>query len=152
MSEVYVAGALKHVPKEWWKIYEKIAAVVKKVGMTPYLPHIDTVKNVRQTVEQIHDPNLSLDLVAEVYEKNIEALRKAKLIIAEVSKPSTGTGFEIGLALEWKKPVICLARNDAAVTSMVLGPVHLNLIKFIRYHNDQEALEKLEGVLRTMFK
>lgn len=147
MSDVYIAGALRHAPKEWWKIYEKIGKVVEKVGMTAHVPHIDTVKNVRQTVEQIHDSNLDLDIRAEVYEKNMEALRKAKLIVAEVSKPSTGTGFEIGLSLEWKKPIICLARNDADVTSMVLGPVHMKKIKLIRYDNEKEALEKLETVL-----
>lgn len=152
MSDVYVAGALRHAPREWWTIYEKIGKVVEKVGMTAHVPHIDTIKNVRQTADEIHDSSLDLDIRAEVYEKNMEALRKAKLIIAEVTMPSIGTGFEIGLSIEWKKTIICLARNDANVTSMVLGPVHLNLIKFIRYENEQEALEKLEDMLRKMFK
>lgn len=26
-SDVYIAGSLRHVPKEWWKIYEKTGKI-----------------------------------------------------------------------------------------------------------------------------
>ena len=152
MSDVYVAGSLRHTPKEWWEIYEKIADVVKKFGLQVHVPHIDTVNAANRNVEDIHNKNLDLETRARVYQKNLEFIKESKLFIAEVSNPSTGTGIEIGFALKQNKPIICLARKDVDVTSMVLGPAHLGLIKVIRYTDENEALNNLEKILSQEFK
>jgi len=150
MSLVYIAGSLRHTPKEWWQIYEKIGKVVSKNGLKPHIPHIDTGALVNQGPEDLHNPNLELSKRAEVYKTNFEMIKKSKLIIAEISYPSTGTGMEIGFALLMDKPVICLARENFDVTSMVLGPVHLGLINFIRYKDEKEALGKLDKILKNL--
>ncbi len=151
MTDVYIAGSLRHTPKEWWKIYEKLADVAKKFGLNVHVPHIDTVDAANMSSEDIHNPNLDLSVRAKVYNKNLEVIKNSKLIIAEVSNPSIGTGIELGVALQHNKPIICLAKTGADITSMVLGPVNLGMIEMVRYENESEALNKLENVLTKKF-
>lgn len=150
--DVYIAGSLRHTSREWWKTYERIGEKIKEVGLRPYIPHIHTIKEVNQRQEDIHNPNLSLELREAVFKKNLEIIKKSKLIVAEVSNPSTGTGVEIGFALLYKKPIICLAKKGADISSMVLGPVNSGLIDLIRYESLDEGLEKLKLLIENKFK
>lgn len=152
MTYIYVAGSLRHTPKEWWKIYEKIGNLCKELGFSVHVPHTDTVKDVGTTVNSIHDPNLDMKVRADVYKRNYKAISEAKLIIAEVTNPSTGTGVEIGFALKLNKPIICLAQRNVDLTSMVLGPAHIGSIDMIRYKDEEDALQQLKVLLETKFK
>ena len=160
MSDVYIADSLRQSPEEWWKIYEKIADVVKEFGLNPYVPHINTINDLNRTIEDIHNQDLDLSVRAESYKKNLEAIKNSKLVIAknsklviaEVTKSSTGTGVEIGFALQFGKPIICLAYKEVDITNMVLGPVHLGLIKLIRYKNENDALVELKNMLKGFYE
>jgi len=152
MPDVYIAGSLRHPPEEWWNIYEKIADVVKEFGLNPYVPHINTINDLNRTIEDIHNPDLDLSVREENYKKNLEAIKNSKLVIAEVTKSSTGTGVEIGFALQFGKLIICLAYKEVDITNMVLGPVHLGLIKIIRYKNENDALVELKNMLKGFYE
>ncbi len=151
MPSVYVAGSLRHVPREWWGVYEKIGKLVESVGLTAHVPHIDTVSalNLNKAIEEW---DLESSQRRDIYRKNLEVIRDAELIIAEITNPSTGTGIEIGFALELNKKIICLAHKNAAITSMVLGPAHLGQIDFIRYEDEEDALSKLKNLLENKFR
>jgi len=150
--DAYIAGSLRHSPKEWWFVYEKIAKVVQALGLKTYVPHIEGIKKVGMKKEELHDKNLNLAIRANAYKINFEAIKNSKLLIAEITKPSTGTGIEIGFALQMNKPIICLAQKDVDITSMVLGPVYLGLIKMIRYEKIDNALIKLKKLLKEIIK
>ncbi len=144
MSDVYIAGSLLHVYKSSWKIYEKIGNVVENFGLKAWIPHIHTADGL--------DPHGNeLDSI-HVFNKNVEIIRNSKMVIAEVTNPSTGTGIEIGTALNLNKPVICLVHKDAKLTRMVRGPVLLGLIELIIYENEEDALIQLKSVLENKFK
>jgi nucleoside 2-deoxyribosyltransferase len=150
MPKVYIAGSLRHSSKEWWSFYEKIAKLAQKIGFKTHVPHIDSVKKINKSVDDLHNPNLSLSIRANAYKENLDAVSNSNLLIAEVTKLSIGTGVEIGFALQLNKSIICLAQKDVDITSMVLGPVHLGLIKLIRYENEADALKKLEKMLKDV--
>ena len=57
----------------------------------------------------------------EIYSRDMGLLEKSDALIAEVSVPSTGVGYEICRALVKGIPVLCLYRPDAIVSAMVLG-------------------------------
>lgn len=151
MSDIYIAGSLRHTPREWWSIYEKIGEFMKTLDFDVHIPHIDTVSDVGAPAETIHDPALDNATRSKVYNRNLEVIHNAKLIIAEITNPSTGTGIEIGWALKLNKPLICLAHKDADVTSMVLGPVHLGKIDLIRYQDERDALAQLKILIESKF-
>jgi nucleoside 2-deoxyribosyltransferase len=56
-----------------------------------------------------------------VYQRDVDWIRAADVLIAEVSTPSHGVGYEIALALAAPKPVLCLYRQGARVSKMITG-------------------------------
>jgi nucleoside 2-deoxyribosyltransferase len=69
----------------------------------------------------------------EVYERDVAWIRACDALIAEVSVPSHGVGYEIGFALEQGKPVLCLAQTGRTVSKMITGNFHPALtMKFYR--------------------
>lgn len=61
-----------------------------------------------------------LDPVA-VYERDSAWIRECEVVIAEVSTPSHGVGFEIAYALGQGKPVICFYQAGTRVSKMITG-------------------------------
>ncbi len=49
----------------------------------------------------------------EIYERDICWLRASDVVVAEVSVPSLGVGYEIGKAEGWGKGVLCLNRKGS---------------------------------------
>lgn len=70
--------------------------------------------------ERVIDP-------AEVYSRDAAWIRACDLLVAEVSVPSHGVGYEIGLALSLGKPVLCLYQRGRAVSKMITGNPDPNL-------------------------
>jgi nucleoside 2-deoxyribosyltransferase len=62
-----------------------------------------------------------------VYTRDAGWMRSADALIAEVSIPSHGVGYEIGFVLGLGKPVLCLYEQGRAVSKMITGNPHPNL-------------------------
>ena len=56
-----------------------------------------------------------------VYERDVRWLQEAQAVIAEVSTPSHGVGYEIAYALSLARPVLCCYRAGARVSKLILG-------------------------------
>ena len=56
-----------------------------------------------------------------VFDRDTAWLRACDAVIAEVSTPSHGVGFEVAYALDRGKPVLCLAREGVRVSKMLTG-------------------------------
>jgi len=78
-------------------------------------------------LEKVIDPR-------EVYERDVNWIRACDVLIAEVSVPSHGVGYEIGFALGRGKPVLCLAQAGIAVSKMITGNPHPALQ--VNYYQD----------------
>lgn len=77
----------------------------------------------------------------EIYARDMGLLVKSDALIAEVTVPSTGVGYEICRALVQRIPVLCLYSPDAAVSAMILGnPDHL---LEVRAYPDKNSLKKI---------
>ncbi len=84
----------------------------------------------------------------EVYERDLQWLQEADALIAEVSTPSHGVGYEIALALLQGKPVLCCYRAGARVSKMITGNDLPNLT--VRaYGNEAEALKIVHQFLES---
>ena len=78
-------------------------------------------------LEKVVDPG-------EVYNRDVTWIRACDALIAEVSVPSHGVGYEIGFALEAGKQVLCLAQAGVAVSKMITGNPHPALR--VKYYQD----------------
>ena len=81
-----------------------------------------------------------------IYERNVEHLHEADVVVADVTTPSLGVGYEIGLAESENKRILCLYRQveDRAVSAMILGNRNLALAEY-------ESIDDIEGILRDFF-
>ena len=59
----------------------------------------------------------------DIHDRDLEWLRSADVLVAEVTTPSLGVGYEIGRAVEWGKRIICLHRPspDRRLSGMIAG-------------------------------
>jgi nucleoside 2-deoxyribosyltransferase len=59
----------------------------------------------------------------QIYDRDMAWLKKSDCLIAEVTTPSLGVGYEIGKASEWGKPVLCLFRpgDGRLLSAMIAG-------------------------------
>jgi len=59
----------------------------------------------------------------DIYDQDIAWLRQADAVVAEVTTPSLGVGYELGRAVAWGTPVLCLYRPDGEhdLSAMVRG-------------------------------
>jgi nucleoside 2-deoxyribosyltransferase len=84
-----------------------------------------------------------------VYERDVAWMRSADALIAEVSVPSHGVGYEIGFALNLGKPVLCLHEQGRAISKMITGNPHPNLT--VRsYQNSVQATELARDFLSAL--
>jgi 2'-deoxynucleoside 5'-phosphate N-hydrolase len=66
------------------------------------------------TLEQHVEPR-------EIYQRDVYWVKDCHALVAEVSTPSHGVGYEIALALSLHKRVLCLYRQGARVSKMITG-------------------------------
>ncbi len=71
----------------------------------------------------------------EIYERDLKWLKESDVLVAEVSTPSHGVGFEIAIAKKLGKRVLCLAKSDKIISAIIEGS-GLNVRK---YKDTQEA-------------
>ena len=91
------------------------------------------------TLEQTVDPG-------EVYARDVAWMRAADVLVAEVSTPSHGVGYEIAYILGLGKPVLCLYRQGARVSKMITGNTEPRLT--VRaYADPAQAVQFLEEFL-----
>lgn len=78
----------------------------------------------------------------QIHDRDMDWVRESDLVLAEVTIPSLGVGYEIGRAIELGKPVLCLFRSDAGYTlsAMIAGSEG---VKPLTYESLDELPEKI---------
>ena len=110
------------------KIYQLIVAELQNLGYAVPTAHLSQ-SDVTE-IENTADPR-------ETYTRDINWIQEAQALVAEVSTPSHGVGYEIAYALGLDKPVLCLAHESSPVSKMVTGNTHPNL-SLVRYTTPEE--------------
>ena len=57
----------------------------------------------------------------DVYQRDVTWIEECEAMVAEVSTPSLGVGYEIAYALNIDRPVLCLYRRGLFVSKMITG-------------------------------
>lgn len=93
-------------------IYQAIVETILEEGYESPTAHLASPEVV--ALEHVIDPE-------EVYTRDIEWINGCDALVAEVSTPSHGVGYEIGYALNLGKPVLCCYRKGVKVSKMITG-------------------------------
>jgi nucleoside 2-deoxyribosyltransferase len=91
------------------------------------------------TVESAVDPR-------QVYERDVNWVKACDAMIAEVSTPSHGVGYEIALALSLGKSVLCCHAVDRRVSKMISGNSHPK-IRVVAYKDGIRLLEEIDSFI-----
>ncbi len=121
-------------------VYQSITRALLEDGIEVPTAHLAETSVVDE--EKIIEPSA-------VYERDVAWMRSADALIAEVSMPSHGVGYEIGYALNLGKPVLCLHEQGRAVSKMITGNPHPNLM--VRaYQTSVQAADLARGFVSTL--
>lgn len=77
-----------------------------------------------------------------IHDRDLYWLRNSQVVVAEVTTPSLGVGYEIACAVNWRIPVITLyKRGDKSVSAMISGS---DGCRHFEYENLEEAYHIIE--------
>ncbi|HEX2696881.1 MAG TPA: nucleoside 2-deoxyribosyltransferase [Anaerolineales bacterium] len=113
--------------REFERVYQHLTAALLADGHT--LPTAYLAQPSAVTTEANISPR-------EVYERDISWIQNTDALIAEVSVPSHGVGYEIGFALNEGKPVLCLCQDGRKLSKMISGNSHPALA--VKYYKDAD--------------
>lgn len=85
-----------------------------------------------------------------VFERDSNWVKECEVLIAEVSTPSLGVGYEYGLAVQSGKPVLCVCRSGVRLSKMITGNPAPNLT-VATYSSEAELDEQVDVFLKKRF-
>lgn len=118
-----------------------------------YKPLVSAIKkHARVLTEHFADENLITEREQGktdefLYWRDRAMIELCDWFVADVSQPSFGVGYEIALAEQLHKKIVCLRYKDSprSVSPMISGNYRTTVIE---YENEQDAVQKLEQALK----
>ena len=134
--KIYFAGSIRG-GRDDVKIYAQIIKLLQNYGEV-LTEHIGSVNLLDEGELSITDK--------EIHDRDIKWLLESDVMVAEVTNPSLGVGYEIGRAIEEKKKVICLYRNldNQRLSAMISG--NTNITKYC-YDSLKDLKQKIYNLL-----
>jgi len=119
------------------KVYQKIVAALEAAGHAVPTAHLSTPEVM--DLEAVVDP-------VQTYERDMRWLNEADAVVAEVSTPSHGVGYEIATALQLRKPVFCCYHRQRRISKILTGNTSPTLV-LAPYSSDAELFDQLHRFL-----
>jgi len=136
--KVYFACSISGGRKDE-KAYQHLVKVLEGMGVEVPTAHI--AETGIEIIDGQEDPR-------DIYQRDVDWIEESDGLVAEVSTPSHGVGYEIGYALFLGKPVLCLYHHQATVSKMITGNPH-PLLSVKAYQDLREAEAMLTSYLRA---
>ena len=130
---IYFAGSIRG-GRELQPMYLKIISHLECNG------HSVLTEHVAQKAVIESESSLSS---REIYERDMEWLEECELVIADVTVPSLGVGFEVASAIYRQKPVLCIHQKGIALSAMIAGNTCKN-IQVREYSDTQSMIEIID--------
>jgi nucleoside 2-deoxyribosyltransferase len=123
--------------REFEQVYQAIIAALLADGHTVPTAHL------------ADSGVLALEAIASppaVYERDISWINQCDALVAEVSTPSHGVGYEVAYALSIGKPVQCIYQAGRQISKMLSGNSH-SCIQVNSYQNTGNAIAIVKSFL-----
>ena len=98
-----------------------------------------SMMNVRTALKHLKSTGETIGPV-EIYKRDVNWINECDILIAEVTVPSLGVGYEIGYAESLNKKIICLYQANENLSAMIKGNENITQIS---YNNIDELLTEL---------
>jgi len=124
--------------RDFEPVYQRITAELLAGGHEVPTAHL-AERRVKE-LEKHADP-------VEIYERDTGWIRACDALVAEVSTPSHGVGYEVAYALSLGKPVLCVFRQGMPLSKMLSGNSHPS-ISVKSYRDPEEAIAIIRRFLQ----
>merc|ERR1711872_1181095 len=87
-----------------------------------------------------------------IHDRDVELLNKCNVVVAEVTQPSLGVGYEIGRAVDMNKPILCLYRPQPGklLSAMIRGMDDGSKYLVCNYQKPEELSSVFESFFKSM--
>lgn len=94
--------------------YEKLIQMLQKHGQV-LTEHLGSDEIIQSQDRVLSDQ--------EIHDRDLQWVRESDLVVAEVTVPSLGVGYELGRAIEMGKPILCLFNEglEFTLSAMIAG-------------------------------
>jgi len=135
MQVLYFAGSIRGGRQDS-EIYGKLIAHLRNYGtvLTEHVGDNELLSQEKMMSEQ------------EIFSRDMEWLRCTDVVVAEVSVPSLGVGYEIALAQTLGKKIVCLCRRSVGnlLSAMIAGNPALIIERY-------DTLDEAKALIDTHF-
>lgn len=134
MTKIYFCGSIRG-GRGLAETYGQIIKLLQNYG-TVLTEHIGDKFVVEKETKSKTDK--------EIYSQDISWLEESDIVIAEVTTPSLGVGYEIGYAVRMKKPILCLYNIGAGykLSAMISGCPDLSVVEYTKAGELKPVVEK----------
>lgn len=122
------------------KVYSAIVQAMLSAGFEVPTAHLSTPEVMQ--MEKVVDP-------VDIFTRDMRWLEESDAIVAEVTTPPHGVGYEVAQALWLNKPVFCLYQRGKRVSKILTGNTHPSLT-LSSYDEPDEAVKQVLGYLDTL--
>ncbi len=84
-----------------------------------------------------------------IFHRDMDWLKECDAVVAEVSTPSHGVGYEIALAVTLGKPIFCCYRKGRQISKIITGNDSPTLV-VREYANNAEAVSSLREFIASL--
>jgi hypothetical protein len=133
---IYFAGSIR-AGRADAVLYHRIVQILQKYGTV--------------LTEHVGDPNMdesgdSHISDKEIHDRDMQWLESSNVLVAEVTQPSLGVGYEIGRAVDMNKDILCLFRPETGkrLSAMIRGAEPTIRVKDYK-------VEEIEQILHDYF-
>ena len=135
--KIYFAGSIRG-GRDDAALYQRIIALLSEHG-TVLTEHVGSEEMTPTGEDTLSDE--------EIYARDMAWLTKADAVIAEVTTPSHGVGYEVAQARALGKPALCIYRPSAGrrLSAMLAGDPLLQCEGY-------ESLDQLEPILARFLR
>lgn len=134
--KIYFAGSIRGGRKDQ-ALYAGIIKLLEKFG-TVLTEHVGREKVVNEELEKTNE---------DIFVRDMNWLTQSDAIVAEVTSPSLGVGYEIGIAESLNKRILCVYRliEDRQLSAMISGNAKLTV-------NRYKDLASLDDIFKNYFE
>lgn len=133
MTKIYFCGSIRG-GRQLARTYEKLIEIIQSYGIviTEHLGDDDEIQNKDRVLSD-----------QEIHDRDLQWIIESDMLVAEVTIPSLGVGYEIGRATEMGKPILCLFNTDLqhTLSAMIAG---IEGVQVCNYKKPEELKKTLE--------
>ena len=140
--KIYFAGSIRGGRQDAEKYFELIDFLSTQAEVLT--EHVGSPELADQGEDDLSDQ--------QIYQRDLEWLESCDAVVAEITTPSLGVGYELGIAEKLEKPVLCLfdeSQPEFRLSAMLSGN---EKIQVCRYQVIGEAKRQITEFISALSK